>query len=473
MEKNSRRNMFVKINRDEVIISVSFLIGFFLYVLFRISTGLSYPSIIFSTTILICSQAVVMRRFGMVSPASLFQLLMVFPGLTPFLAKYIIQVPNLTIKAIGYESSELIRRTLFFVAIFCSAFTAVLFTLNNMNTKRDGRKLIYFYPQTLSFIGISGVNLVSAYLTTPGPTILTASYATILNNSYSWASFAGSLYLGSWVVLYLVARESNSRYYRSFLLVTAIGAAWLLLHSRRIESLGVLVVTFMDWYYNVSESDNKMKIISIISFALLGIMSTLIGQIRSSTADIGDLLNIFIGMNGNTSYLRLPGSAHNVFGTFLVTVDLAGDEVSYLLGRSFLYYPIQAIPGVFYSVIGIQRIPLFESYRAMYPYYNGGAYFNVFYANFGMIGILVGAVTLGLVTWWAQRQLLSSRTNIKTGIAAVFVAGCFRAMWYTPLNWADFFLGFVVTVFLYIFLTNIERIMKSLLINESDVMNGV
>jgi hypothetical protein len=124
--------------------------------------------------------------------------------------------------------------------------------------------------------------------------------------------------------------------------------------------------------------------------------------------------------------------------------------------------PIYSIPGAVYLIFDLQRPLAFAEFKSAYGPYNGGNYFNVFYANFGEVGVILGATALALAVLWSQRELFSASTSLRTGFAAVIVAGSFRAMWYTPLNWIDFLQGFLVTVVIYITLSNVENIYRTI-----------
>jgi hypothetical protein len=310
---------------------------------------------------------------------------------------------------------------------------------------------VYYHDRT--FIAISIIVVTSAYLTTPGPTILTVDYATVLNNYYSWANFAGSLFMGSWIVLYLMVQKE------AFLAVTFIGVIWLLLHARRNESMGVLALLGLDLFRN------RFSLQSILSswrqmIGVAGIGIVVLGQILAgSYRNGGSLFPDYV----HGVYASYPGGAHNIYGTFQATISIFSHGTPHRFGTTFLNYPAQSIPTGFYALTGKEYLELYGNFLgSQYEMYLGGNYIlNPYFADFGEVGLLVAGIILAVFATFVRRMIVHQQSNhFVAGCASVVVVASFRAFWYTQLAWADALQGFLAAFFVYLVIANAEKLWK-------------
>jgi hypothetical protein len=379
----------------------------------------------FSSVVIIICQLYIIRLYGLISIPSMFTALFAYPALVPFLAEYIFRTQNYTLRAIPYESEQHVQRVLFLLVIFISVFVFTLGTLKTQNpiksTNTDQANIKKSVPV---FVTIAILNLFAAYLTTPGPTILTADYVTVLNAWYSWAAFAGALYLGTWTILYLMSRDEpiNSRYYRMLLIVSMIGALWLLLHARRNETMGILTMLLIDFFSRRNNRQSEGSEVIIKGVFLTGVVFTgfLAGKLRGSGSVFeGSIRDLFIASVGQQTYIAPPGSPHNIFGTTLAVIDIFGEESPHMFGKTFLYYIPQSIPSGVYAMLNLPFPRLMHDEIGMYyEAYNGGNYIaNPYYANFGEAGIIIGGMFVALLVYFAHNQIENrASTTILTGI---------------------------------------------------------
>ncbi len=422
--------------------------------------GLPYPSILVSSLVLLGCQAYVVSQYGLLSVPSLFTALVTYPALVPFAADFVFHTPNYTLRAIPYESPALVRRVLFLIAIFTLLFVA---TLRALDVDDSPRRCRQFRTSGAAFLTLSVINVLAAYLTTPGPTILTADYVTVLNAWFPWAAFAGALYLGSWAMLYLLSRpyDVDSLYYRGLIFVSFVGVGWLLLHARRNEAMGVLTLLAIDYVANRRTEWTVVQraAVSVATVAGMLLGGIFVGIWRGSGRISTSIRDLFVGSSGTPQeFIAAPGGAHNVFGTVLATVDIVGRDVPYLLGETFLKYPVQAIPS---GVFAVTELPYPSLYHDLlgkhYVLYNGGNYFlNTYYANFGEAGVLFGALLLGWIVSFTHSHI-SDQTSVslRAGVGVVLALASFRAMWYTQLNWLDNLEGFLAAYLVYVVVTNV------------------
>jgi|GEM_PF-4050959 len=448
-------------------VAPSVLLGSFCLVLATVAvSGQGFPDFVYSSLFVIAVQVHLVLRFGIFSVPSLFSSLLAYPALIPFISGYIFGLDIYAVRGLRFQSPATVNKALFLIALALGVFVFVLWVRDAVVTEgavETERSIAY---SSRGFKLLVAVFLVSAYLTAPGPTILTADYDTILKSYYSWANFAGSLFIGSWLMLYLQyrRRRDNQWIARCFYGVSFVGVTWLLLHNRQNESIGVLAMLAIDTFQN--EMSLKEMLQSARGRVLMIVFSVLFtGQIFADTIlsrGLSGLASVIDPSGGATSY---PGGAQNIYGGFQATVHLFSNGEPFFLGRTFLQYPIQSIPTGIVVLLGLPYPSLFSDFLgSQYVTYLGGVYYlNTYYANFGVLGIVLAGALLGYVAHFASVQLRRPRqATFLTGCAGVAVAAAFRAMWYTQLNWIDSFQGYLLAFFLFLLATNAPRAYRKL-----------
>lgn len=458
--------MRLKATSSGLIILV-FALGVYVAVLTLVAAGFdSYPPILVSSVAIIGAELLIIHRLGLVSVPSIFWAFISAPALVPFLSNYVLFTPNYTLRAMAYSDPMLIRKGVFLVAIFVWIVAGVSITRLEQGHKSQSTiaEFVskYRFPYSSpAFVIISIMVLLSAYLTTPGPTILTHDYA-VAKQAYPWATFAGSLFMGSWVVLLLMARQTSRTIVKyTFYLVTIVSLLWLLLHARRNETVGVILTSLVVYGHSFRLRDlgSSLKTTAFATVFTFGIViQVVVGKVRSGSGNL-DLRSIFIGGGPNGEVVKLPGGGHNIFGTYQFTLHYF-TENSLLWGSTFIKYPKQSIPTNIIRALGLsQPAYYFNLMQAEYPMYNGGNYLlNEFLANFGSFGIVLAALFFGVVVA-KTHELVTNCNNptLWTGIAAVFVVALPRSMWYWQGNWINVLQGALVSYTLYLFVVNLAR----------------
>lgn len=443
---------------------IGIAIGTYMAVMVLATMGIgSYPAILLSSLAIIGAELLIIHRIGFVSVPSIFWAFISVPAMVPFLSNYILFTPNYTLRAMAYSNPVLIRKGVFLVAIFVWVFAGISIAHLGRHRQSESTPVefvsAYTFPYALpSFLVVSVVVLLMAYLTTPGPTILTHDYA-VAKESYSWATFAGSLFMGSWVVLLLITRQANRDTVKHlFYLITVVSLLWLLLHARRNETVGVLLVILVVYghEFRLRDLGSSLKTTMFTAVFAFGIvMQVVVGQVRSDSGEI-NLRSIFIGGSPNGEVVKLPGGGHNIFGTYQFTLHHFMEN-NLLFGSTFAKYPIQSIPTSFTQILGIPQLSYyFNLMQSEYPNYNGGNYLlNEFLANFASFGIVLAALLFGFAAAKAHELVTNSQDpTLWTGIAAVFIVAMPRSMWYWQGNWINVLQGLVVTYVIYLILIN-------------------
>ena len=425
------------------------------------------PPLFVSSTIIVCICVFVVGRYGLFSPAALITALVAYPALVPFFAGVLGVHP--TLRAIPFQSQEVIVKSVYLSMVALLVFVATLRSRLDISLQDETRASWIKTPPVFAtwpaVISISTITLVMAYLTAPGPTILTVSYETVIDNYYGWATFAGSMYTGAWIMLYLCVRdeETSSWFYRVFVLVTIISIIWLVLHARRNESMGLLtllIITYLNKRTDFQQllKSTRGKLVSSCFIAISGLMFV-VEELRSAKPVDG----MFTAESNYGTYLSPPGGAHNIYSTWQVSVATF-DASSLLYGHTFVYLPIQTIPTPIWRLTGLERPAFFhETISSVYPNYPGGMYIlSPYYVNFDIFGVIFCGALLGILISFATRTvLLSDDTTVMTGLGCSIVVGAYRAIWYNQLAWVNTMQAFLVALVIYFAITNVCIIYSS------------
>lgn len=290
------------------------------------------------------------------------------------------------------------------------------------------------------YIGALMLALTFAWLTDPGPTILTTPYADILTHRYEGTQFAGALAIVAWLfafVCFINTRNSSDQFQRiryrwlnySFWLVTVLVAGWFLLHARRSELLAMVIILLL--YLSTIKSKMRAVLLALFALAILQLAGLLrVGNHLGSV----DNVQVFLGERAHAAdVVSLPGGASNVFMSFAITVDYFSSHAFYF-GATFINYIYQLAPSFLYSWLGFSRPPYFHETGVFDSYaWNGGVNaISIFYGNFGQLGIIAYGALLALyvrMTVW-----LINRSNAILTVIGLFGVGmAVRGLWYEPI----------------------------------------
>lgn len=419
-----------------------------------------YPHFFFTSVVIIGFLVYSVLRYGFVSVPSVIGGIVGYPALVPFVNRFVFGFPHFTF-AKAYEEVPFTNMLLFYVFVFFTIYLGVLhlFESSSISISNPVASIGFpIYYHRIAFIGLVIFFLGSAYLYAPGPTILTAGYAEILSYTNQWATFAGATYKGAWIVLFLlnVGENYDRERYAMFLLVTLIGATWLILHGKRVESVGFFLTIALHLYtfkwidggsFSIRESLRRMSPLLILPVMLL------VGIARGS--GLSSMSNSIMSVIG-PDYISFPSGAHSVYHTYQITMAQFQDT-GYLWGKTFINYIPQSIPSGFYAFTPFEYPTPFYQVLREEPTYIGGNYIlNVYFANFGPIGIIIAGIVIGVITLYCHRLFSNElRPTIFMGIAVVVFSNAFRALWYTQLNWVDTLQGFVVALLIYVITSNV------------------
>ncbi|MFC6952953.1 hypothetical protein [Halorubellus litoreus] len=481
-------------------------LGFSLLAVLGLLAGVfPYPHYIFGTVALLAVNAYIMSRFSIVSIPSFVSVFLTYPALVPFITRYVYRAEHISLYYPSVESTALASKIVWLVVGLLSFYALTLVYVNERTDLGIGYLNRFDYTvefDWVSFVVMASTFLGSAYLLAPGPTVFTIQYSEQASHMPSWATFAPNLFKGAWVVMFLLTlREKWTQKYWAFLVVSLLGTGWLMLHGRRVESIGIVALVFLDLtrnYYNLEDFDlikSAKGVLLSATFGLYVFLLFLIGRIRNWIAPLLEQRNraeprgtteqtttqeatttteptttmtttaettepvttvspdIVSTLQYGDGYVGVPGGAHSFYGTIRATVHLFDNEHDPLYGQTFLNYVLQAIPTPLQRLVGYTPPRTYSEFLATQYNYNGGNYFmNVYYANFKFLGVVLCAIVLAFLSLYMMRVLTGEEhgPTLSTGIGAILFIPLVRVLWYTQLNWVDSIQGFVLAGFIYL-----------------------
>lgn len=270
----------------------------------------------------------------------------------------------------------------------------------------------------------SSLALLFFWLTDPSfKTILTFKYQVVMDDRFSGTNFAGPLgfifWLTATVIFKFGARQCSRIQCNFYYFSTFISLMWLLLHSRRSELIGMLIILL--FVYNNKKIQFKY-VIPTLSFFVIAV---LIGYFRDYSL-VQFLLNEKSSID--TNIFSLPGGGSNIFSTLIISIDYFKSN-DYLLGYSFICYLLQILPTTITEILNLQPPPFYSDIYYKYSY-NGGSYIlSLFYGNFGILGFIPFSIFFFIFNYIIVKCLKSHNTFII--IIGLFLLGfCLKSFWY-------------------------------------------
>lgn len=432
-----------------------------------------YPHFILSTAAFFPVILITVYRWGLISIPAYSTVLLTYPALVPFISTYLYGVEHYTPLGVKFESLEIASKSVYLTLLFILIHLATISTINTYETSAKNYlpKLKFNTP---AFLTVGAIVIVSSFLLAPGSTILTTSYGGQIAKMASWAVFAGGLYKGGWSLLYILVSNKPAwdKYYGAFVVITLISSVWLLAHGRRGASFGLLVLLLVDIYWNRVELSMLDLFTSLkgalfmLGGSVLVVLLYLVGRFRLILATInrGDVNSVLIEGVSSLSYgngfAGVPGGGHGIYGTLQATMYIFQYERSFLYGSTFINYILLSIPSGIFALTPLDKP---RSYRtileASYNWNGGNFIINPYYANFGILGLLLGGTFIGLIVVFIYQQIELTDTdhNLPTLLAAVLFVNMLTSYWYGQITWIDTLQGATVCSVIYLTVAGIAK----------------
>ena len=237
-----------------------------------ISLGL-IPHYLIGTLLITIILILIMAQNGLLSFPLVLYVIIVFPAFTPLYAWDLRGKNYFSRAALELQDSvALVNETVWVFAVAALAYYAATLIRSTQYAVPSAAPV--FVIDKIPAMVLGCLLIGSAYVIDPGPTILSASYTEILAGRFetSQGTIIFELVMGGlFVSLFLFGRQ----YRWVFWTATLIAFTWLLLHVRRVEFFGLLLV-MMYW---MRTSLNRTVTIAILltMIVLLG----LLGEVRN------------------------------------------------------------------------------------------------------------------------------------------------------------------------------------------------
>lgn len=314
-----------------------------------------------------------------------------------------------------------------------TTFACLVWWRRAMPRSNAGTFVLNSTPSATLFYGLLVAALFFLWLAAPGRTILTASYSDVLGDRIQGTEYARSVGIICWLICFQVflcerPREPGLTFGtrgKVFVAATVGIALWLFLHSNRMPLSAILLAVVVSMV--ARRATRQAAILLGVSVLLL----TVLGGVRELLYD-PELLK------ANTSppvaVAALPGGASNAFMSFIIVCHYFTGR-PFLMGETFYNYVLQLLPGPLYRVADIAPPPYFDSIGLFDGYdWNGGIYApSVFYANFGLVGMVLFGIFVAVYIIAVSRLLVSGQIMLK--VLGYYMVGYAMAIfWYEPIQ---------------------------------------
>ena len=340
------------------------------------------------------------------------------------------------------------------ISLLCLSFTITLVVLhfkrNEKSASLDITRTVDHPRNAISQLLLITLFLVFFTLSDKGglgDSIFNTSYTDLLSKRVNNTEYAATLGIIFWIWSFLTFLNRKKDFIGRkiniiFILATIWNLIWLFLHSSRM--LFLLIANSYILYLILSKRKKLALTLLVISIFAL----TVLGWVREALYN--PALTIF-NEDESVSVASLPGGASNVLMSFVITCDYFKDSTFYY-GETFLNYLFQLPPGPLARLFNYEPPPYFDSIGIFDRYdWNGGINAaSIFYANFGVIGICIYGIFVGVYIKSIVYLLKSKRVLKQT-------AGYFMFSYSIPVFWYEI-IQFIKPILFILFLFIVNKI---------------
>lgn len=434
---NRKHFRFLKFFLNYVVLSTLFLSLIFATIYYNF---LPIPNYIISTLVIVISFIILIIKNNIISISTLVYVIIFFPALSPWYAFDFSNMPYFSMAAIHLQDDlSLINKT-----VFLFAYASVCYVIPSLLVRGkhhitlEREEAYYIFKNNFVIYLLGFLCLITAYSIDPGPTLITAGYNQVLQSRFEYSPLLNILVLSFsslWVLFFLYGRKNKF----FFTFVTSLILIWFLLHARRVELIGMLIVLFL-W---LSSYYSHKKIIFFGALSLWALI--FIGEVRSMS-----FIDYFTS-NKETSAEKgkdfgkapLPGGASNIFISGMHIVNAADSNIlTNEETRTILQWVPALIPGSIWKAFDYdppttEHEIVFEKNNLQYV--GGMPIIMVFYLNGGILLIAIYALAQGYLSKVMDNILqnnffnnLNKKVSLKLFVVLVMLIVSFRFFWYNP-----------------------------------------
>ena len=402
----------------------------------------SAPNYLISSVILLLLLVFAVRKYQPVSVPSIILLSCYLPALS-FLWAWILGAPYVSWNNQWLQDDARLKGLAILLSLTSVSTALLVISILNSATHGDDVRMRQKCDVVLDGFSYFLVCIATAFffwLTEPSfGTIVSNTYAQIIDARIDRTQYAGGLAVIFWLIGFLtyvahsqgMAGRGNigrKPIDRMFIAVSILGAAWLALHARRSELIGMGAVTLLF----LSAAKPQIRILSVA--LLFGAFLALIGEVRATSLERYIAYGHFTPLaRTGIKVVAIPGGASNVYMTFLDTLHFFQTH-KFFGGSTFLNYFAQLLPANLAQDMGVEVPPYYYEQVLRNYQYNGGTYIGaVFFGNFGPFGSILLGIFVALYVTGIRRALDSSRFSIKL-IGLYLIAFAFRGFWFEMIT---------------------------------------
>lgn len=361
-----------------------------------------------------------------------------FPALSPLFAFNLMDAQLFSMHSRELQGDmALINKSVFLFAIAAISFVSIATPASSSKNTLFVREDPTCFPYPLVLL-LAVAAVCSAYVIEPGPTLLTANYAEVLENRLEptpLVVLVATCLGGFWAMLFLYGRQHRPLFW----MTSTIILLWLTLHSRRVETLGIMIV-FIVWATSLQVDKRKIMFMALAFVAL----QFMVGETRDdSRVDTPAGTEIMKLRDLNKGKAALPGGASNVFLAGLLLVDTKDHQVlTFQEQFTMIEWVRSMVPNKLWGLAGLPSSASEHELvfiRFGLDYAGGMPLLAAFYFNGGIPLVLFFGVLHGFIARRIQHVVdRDLKPNARLGgtvpmlVAVVFMIYQFRYHWYNP-----------------------------------------
>jgi len=425
--------------------------------------GFNYDStMLFVNISMVANLCLILWNSSAISTKMILSFLIYSVALVPGLAYYLVGFKLYSYVNFDHQLNDQVTIMTLWLLFLSSNFYS--YVVLEQDSKPMALSTPVFGQTRMPFYFICLCTLFLAYLADPGRTFLTASYHEILDEKPAAATLAVTAMTGFWAIAYAKMRvymiEQRKFRVMVFWLMTTLVLLWLVLHARRTEAVGFTAMLLI--HHRLAAGKMPWKYIIVAFLILLSLY--IIGYTRNEAmtnldvaGTVSDSMALtFEGGGSKTEFANMPSGLGNITASLQTSVYhfyYQGNE--FLNGLTIYAYPFKLLPTGLVTGLNLAdpksyyyNLIVLEKY-----FYNGGTYlYAPAYGNFGMIGMIIASILMGLVVNWTQRSMRSN-DFFKIVIAAIIIFTFMKTCWYNvlPMIKTSFYTSILLLYFAMIF----------------------
>lgn len=405
--------------------------------------GFDYDSVmLYANVSLLGNLLLVLWNSGLISTKSILSFLIYSIAMVPGIAYYLLDFKLYSYVNFDHQLNDSVTIHMLWLMFLSSNLYTLIVLAKDTQLPSLSRPIKY--ETRIPFFFMCFLILLFTYIGNSGPTILTIGYKELYHQRSSLSTLASIAATVFWVNAYgktrIHAINGDTAKIKLFWFVSFIMVAWLVLHARRTEAVGVVSMLLI--HRKVVSGKTPYK--ALIFALLVGLLLYIIGYLRSTAlmnANLMDTLKYafqlsFESGGSKTEFANMPSGLGNITATMQTSVyHFEYLKEPLLNGHTIFTYPYKLLPSLLVTSTNLADPTTYFYHNLVLEnyYYNGGVYlYAPSYGNFGTPGIIIASILVGFLVNWTQRAI-RSYNYIKIVFAANVIFSFIMICWYNFL----------------------------------------